>query len=130
MVIDEDGSDLAARLWSSAYPTVSSNLSLPEGQAALARARRIKRLTRAGQVRAVAEFKAIQSELVSIGVDRTLTEVAGQLAEELDLRGFDAVHLATALDLGDEETVLVTWDEALSAAAAKTGLGVAGSRPF
>ncbi|MBA3865580.1 MAG: type II toxin-antitoxin system VapC family toxin [Solirubrobacterales bacterium] len=129
LVIDENGSDLAAELWNSAHPVASSILSLPEGQAALARARRMKRLTRAEQIRAVADFKAIQAELVSIGVDRALTEAAGPLAEELGLRGYDAVHLATALDLSDEETVFVTWDEDLSAAAEKTGLSVAGYQP-
>lgn len=122
----EDGSDLAAELWGSAYTVASSVLSYPEGQAALAKARRMKRLTPKGHDRALAEFKAIQQELVSIGVDRIVTEVAGQLAEELDLRGYDAVHLATALDLNEKETVFITWDKGLSKAAERVGLGVAG----
>lgn len=54
-----------------------------------------------------------------------LARQAGELAEEFELRGYDAVHLATALDLGDEDVVLVTWDGALSRAAEKNGLAIA-----
>lgn len=43
------------------------------------------------------------------------------------LRGYDAVHLATALELGDEEIVLVTWGRDLAQAAERVGLGVAGA---
>jgi rRNA maturation endonuclease Nob1 len=41
----------------------------------------------------------------------------------------DAFVLATALDLGEEDVVLVTWDGDLSRAAESSGLGVAGIQP-
>ena len=40
------------------------------------------------------------------------------------LRSLDAVHLAAALDLGDELQGLVTYDERLAAAAAANGIPV------
>jgi len=127
LVVDEDGSDLASELWNTAQPVASSILAYPEGRAALAAAQRSGRLSRRAFAQAVADFEQIQSELVSIGVDEALAHHAGELAEGLGLRGYDAVHLASALGLGGEETALITWDLDLHAAAEHVGLGVAGS---
>jgi predicted nucleic acid-binding protein len=121
---------LAAKLWNSAYPAVSSILSYTEGRAALAAALRGKRLTSKGHADALAEFEEIQGGLVLVGVDVRLARQAGELAEEFELRGYDAVHLATALDLGEEDVVFLTWDGDLSRAAEKNGLGVAGTQPW
>jgi uncharacterized protein len=71
-------------------------------------------------------FEGLYADLVTIGVDQDLARSAGVHAEQLGLRGYDAVHLATALELGDEEAVLVTWDRDLVRAAERVGLGIAG----
>ena len=118
-----------AELWNSAYPVATSILAYPEGRAALAAARRSDRLGPREHVRALEDFENVQRDLVSIGVDHGLARHAGKLAEDLGLRGYDAVHLATALDLGDEDVVFVTWDADLSQAAARVGLSVAGREP-
>jgi predicted nucleic acid-binding protein len=55
-----------------------------------------------------------------------LARRAGEHAEGLGLRGYDAVHLATALELGDEEVVVVTWDRDLARATGQVGLGLTG----
>jgi uncharacterized protein len=117
---------LAAELWASAHPAASSILSYPEGRAALAAARRLSRLGEGEHARALAAFEELQAELITVGVDSDLARRAGEHAEDLGLRGYDAVHLATALELGDEEVVLVTWDRDLARAAERTGLGLAG----
>ncbi len=75
--------------------------------------------------RAVAELDALNAELVIIGVDDLLAHRAGALADTHALRGYDALHLASALALGPGETILVTWDRALSDAAVEAGLAVA-----
>lgn len=75
---------------------------------------------------ALAAFEELYSELATVGVDRELAARAGAYAEDLGLRGYDAVHLTTALELGDEEVVLVTWDRDLAQAAERVGLGIAG----
>ena len=61
-----------------------------------------------------------------IGVDEPLARHAGDLTEEYKLRGYDAVHLASALALG-AATTLVTWDIDLARAALASGCGVAPS---
>lgn len=113
-----------AELWGTRLGVASSILCYPEGRAALAGARRARRLSVAGYGRARAEFESLQSELVLVGVDGLLARQAGELAEELGLRGYDAVHLASALALGSD-TALVTWDEDLRRAAARSGCAVA-----
>jgi predicted nucleic acid-binding protein len=124
LIVVEDGSDVAAELWAS-YPAASSVLAYPEARAALSAARRATRLTARAHDRAVAELGALNAELVIVGVDEALARRAGELADERALRGYDAVHLASALALGLGETILVTWDRDLSDAAVGAGLAVA-----
>jgi len=74
----------------------------------------------------MADFEDVQNELLILGVDSSLARSAGQLAEDMGLRGYDAVHLATALALGEGgDVTVVSWDEDLSRAAERSGLAVA-----
>jgi predicted nucleic acid-binding protein len=124
--VAEDGSALAADLWDSPHAAASSILAYPEGRAALAAGRRLGRLTPAGYREAIEDFEATYDELLVVGVNEDVARRAGTLAEELDLRGYDAVHLASALALGSA-TTFITWDVDLSAAAHESGLAVAPS---
>ena len=121
----EDGSDLAAELWETPHPAASSILCYPEGRAALAAARRMGRLTRTGYARALEDFEATQHELLKVAIDQPLAQRAGGLAGDLSLRGYDAVHLASALALGTDATTVVTWDRDLGRAAKHSGCSVA-----
>lgn len=126
LIVVEDGSDLAAELWAGGHSAASSILSYPEGRAALAAARRQDRLGESEHGRALSAFEELQGDLITVGVDADLARRAGKYAEDLELRGYHAVHLATALELGDEEVVLITWDRGLARAAERVGLGIAG----
>jgi uncharacterized protein len=124
LIVVEDGSDVAGELWAS-YEAASSVLAYPEARAALAAARRAMRLSARAHDRAVAELDSLDAELVIVGVDEALARRAGELADERALRGYDAVHLASALALGPGDTILATWDRDLSNAAIGAGLAVA-----
>jgi hypothetical protein len=113
-----------AELWGTRLRAASSILCYPEGRAALAAARRARRLSATGYRRAREEFESLQRELLLVGIDVPLARQAGELADELKLRGYDAVHLASALALGTD-TTLVTWDEDLKRAAAHSGCAIA-----
>jgi len=126
-VITEEGSELASELWSTPHPAISSILSYPEGRAALAAARRGARLTAAAHAHALESFEALQEELSLIGIDVALAREAGELAEKSALRGYDAVHLASALSAG--AITLVSWDEDLRRAAALNGCALAPPTP-
>jgi predicted nucleic acid-binding protein len=99
-------------------------LAYPEGRAALAAARRSGRLGKREHARALTDFEDVVSDLALIGVDEPLARNAGALAEEFQLRGYDAVHLATALTLGENAVTLVTWDGDLADAAVEAGLPI------
>ncbi len=122
--MQEDGSELATQLWNTGHPVASSILAYPEGRAALASARHAKRLTQAGYREALEDFETSHSELLVVAIDYRLARHAGQLAEELGLRGYDAVHLASSLALGPDTTV-IAWDIDLNRAANDSGLAVA-----
>lgn len=124
LVVAEAGSDLVAELWDTRHRAASSLLVYPEARAALGAARRADRLTAAAHAHAVADFEAAHAELYLVGIDGALARRAGELAVEQALRGYDAVHLASALALGPAVTV-VTWDAELSLAASRSGCAVA-----
>jgi predicted nucleic acid-binding protein len=49
-----------------------------------------------------------------IGLDDALARTAGELAERHALRGYDAVHLASATAIDDPALVIATWDRDLA----------------
>jgi predicted nucleic acid-binding protein len=120
----EDGSDLVVDLWESNAAVVSSVLSYPEGRSAVAAARRARRLTHSAHANALATFERAHRKINLVELDPPLARRAGQLADDLRLGGADAVHLASALALG-EAVVMVTWDRRLRRAAAQSGCAVA-----
>lgn len=48
-----------------------------------------------------------------------------KLLDPPNLRTLDAIHLATALSLGDDLTLLISYDDRLTQAAAAAGIEVA-----
>lgn len=123
LIIDEDGSDRAATIWSSADAVASVNLIVVEARAALAAARRGRRLTGSQHATAVTELDTLVADLHIMSVTDEMVASAAELADLEGLRGYDAVHLAAALTV--EATVLSSADTALCAAAARRGLHVA-----
>ena len=59
-----------------------------------------------------------------VGVDDRILDAAGTL-EPLVLRTLDAIHLATAMAVGDDLDVIVTYDERMVEAARLLGLPTA-----
>lgn len=123
LVIEEEGSDHVALVWDTADVLASTALVLVEGRAALAAAQRGARLTPAQHRRAKAEITSLVDELTLVEVNEDLIATAADLAEEEALRGYDAVHLASALLI--EASVLASADIALCDAAERRGLHIA-----
>ena len=123
LIIDEEGSERAMTIWSSADVVASVNLLAVEARAALSAARRVRRLTDAQHRSAVTELDALMSDLHIVQVTDELVASAAKLADEEGLRGYDAVHLAAALTV--EATVFTSADTALCAAAERRGLHIA-----
>ena len=62
-----------------------------------------------------------------IGIDDRILDAAGTLEPQV-LRTLDAIHLATALAVGDDLDTIVTYDERMVAAAKHLGLSTASPR--
>jgi predicted nucleic acid-binding protein len=112
-------------LWERAHVVVSSQLVYPEARAAMAAATRAARIDEPTHVSAVATLEDLYAQLRTVAIDEPLARQAGDLAAQHALRGYDAVHLACALHLQGKDTVLATWDDALTSAALATGQRVA-----
>jgi predicted nucleic acid-binding protein len=122
LVIAEDGADHARLVWEQASEIVVSRLAWTEALAALAAARRGRRLTDEGYASAVEVFCACFARCAVVSVADQLVDQAADLAAEYDLRSADAIHLATALAVLEGDSVFVTWDKRLRQAALQAGL--------
>jgi len=126
LALEEPGSEETATVWREAPRTASSTLAYAEGRAALALARRVGRLPD-GYELAVRSFESLFASVEAIDAAWEIVRHAGDLAEGHALRGYDAVHLASALSALGDGDLLVTWDGNLAAAGRATGLAVVGA---
>jgi len=124
-LLDEEHSREATELWESATAVQMASVGYVEVRAALAAARCDRRLSPRGLDAAKADLELRWREIDVLYLDELLIHTAGGVAETLALRALDAVHLAAALALDDDELVFATWDNRLRAAAQAAGLAVA-----
>lgn len=124
LVMDEPGRELAVTLTEMATTSATARLTYPECHAALAAAARARRLDQPGLQAALAKVRTFDERTNLIDLDQALGREAGRLAERHALRGYDAVHLATALTLQRPRhpVIFATWDRRLHQAAFDAGL--------
>jgi uncharacterized protein len=122
LVIDEDGTEQASSLWQQAGEVAVSRLAWPEAVAALAAARRGRRVSDEGQQTATDGLRSCLERCTVVSLADPLVDRAAELAAGHDLRAADAIHLATALAVIEADSVFVTWDKRLRLAAAQAGL--------
>jgi uncharacterized protein len=103
LVVEEEGSDVAATLWDGCDAALSSRIAYPEVCAALAAANRNHDLDDDGYATAVRDWEEFWAAV----------------------RGADAVHLASAIAVDVSDLVVAVWDRRLHAAAAAEQLTVA-----
>lgn len=73
--------------------------------------------------RYAAEARSFLGDMALLPLDDAVLERAASI-DPAELRSLDALHLATALSIGNEVGVFVTYDDRLGAAAAHHGLAV------
>ena len=125
LVVEEEGSELAAALWDGCDAAVSSRLAYPEVRAALAAAGRDHRLALADQDRAERAWEDYWAATRAVELTKDVTAHAGHLAGQHALRGADAVHLASLLAVGARDTLFAVWDQRLRTGARSVGVQVA-----
>lgn len=114
LAVAEPQSDALRRHLRRRRPLVSS---------ALARTEVLRALLPAGEA-AVAAGRAVLAGIDLARVNDSILNAAGTVLPN-ELRSLDAIHVATALELGDDVGQLVTYDEAMLVAARAQGLRTA-----
>lgn len=123
IIVQEAGSAAARRTWRASDAVVASLLLYPEARAAIAGARRSARLTATAEHEATRRLNALVDAVAFVAPTRDLLWAAGDLAQRHALRGYDAVHLASAVEVGPA-IEFVTADHRLARAASTEGLRV------
>jgi uncharacterized protein len=126
LLIDEPGTETAGTMWDQAERVVSVRLVRVEARAALAQAVRLGRISDEQHTHAKRELRVIAAQLDLVDIDDDLVDRAAALAEQHALRAYDAVHLAAAQRVFDQDLVLVAGDQALLAAGENLGMTTAG----
>jgi uncharacterized protein len=124
LLAEEAGSDLAAELWDGCDAALASRLTYPEVRAALAAAARNHDITGAELDAAERDWDGYWAAVRPVELTAAVERRAGDLARAHALRGADAVHLASALAIGEPDIIVAVWDRRLHAGAQATGCRV------
>ena len=100
-VEEEDSSDVA-NLIKSSKVIATSLVAYPESRSAFARRFREKAFTSKQYRRLISFFNKDWENYMIVRLTKELAFLAGELAEKHRLRGFDAIHLASAITLRQE----------------------------
>jgi predicted nucleic acid-binding protein len=125
--VQESGSEEVERVIGEARLVGTAAITRVEMAAALAKAVRMHLLSRDEAAEALSAFEAEWESLVRLQLHELLLARAASLAWERGLRGYDAVHMASALfwrDIVGEPVVLATYDRELWEEAVRSGLKV------
>jgi predicted nucleic acid-binding protein len=122
LLVDELTSGACRRLWDDADDVVSSRLAYIEAAAALSQARRLGRLSARGYRAALTGLAGLWSQMQIVAVDQPLVERSARIADRFALRGYDAVHCASAELISGETVVAAGGDRQLLAAWQALGL--------
>lgn len=97
LYVEEDGSEDVDAAVKDASRVATSAVAYPEARATLARLERDEDLTPEEHRAAVADLDADWELLGVLDLSRNLARFCGRLARKHGLRGFDAVHLGSAV---------------------------------
>ncbi|GAA1994467.1 type II toxin-antitoxin system VapC family toxin [Isoptericola halotolerans] len=118
LCVAEQGSALASALWNRADVVVTSRLADTELRATLAAGERAGVLDPVARRRALDRWTALWSALHVVELTAQVADAAAELASgPHPLRGGDAVHVASALTVAHDDTLVAAWDEQVALAA-------------
>jgi uncharacterized protein len=122
LVIQEDGSLEMRSVQATTETLASAAIAYVELRAAAAAARRANRIPLDGRETAAGSVEKIWREIAPVPITDDLLKRAGDLAEEMHLRGYDAIHLAALLASGSSTDVsFACWDADLRNAGRSLG---------
>jgi predicted nucleic acid-binding protein len=128
LYVEERGRRAVMRAVRRARRVTTTIVAYVELRAAIARMARRGLIDAAGAEAVRGEFEREWAQIRHLEPDRALIRRAGDLAESLGLRGYDALHLASAERLRTHgsgiRVVFACFDESLNSAARLLGLEI------
>ena len=122
LFVEEAGSAAISELMGRGVVVSSAAIAYVELRASIAAALRMGRLRAEERDVVLDRLERLWGNVIDIPLDRPLLRLAGDLAEQAHLRGYDAVHLAALQTTGDrEEVTFACWDADLRRAAQALG---------
>ncbi len=120
----ETGSEVVQTWRDSASVIATALITYAEARAAFARAHRLGAITADAHRGAIRSFDQDWSRYDIVALDDALVRRAAGLAERYGLRGYDAVQLASALEVRPRDGTLAfaSFDDRLNRAAVREGL--------
>jgi predicted nucleic acid-binding protein len=124
LLVAEPSTPSCRRFWDDCDAVVSTRLLYVEAAAALAQAHRMKRLTTRSHLASLRLLDELWAELAVVEIAEQVVTRAAALADELGLRGYDAVHCSSAEIVDDDDVVAASGDQQLLSAWSALGLSV------
>lgn len=127
LYVREPGSTELRAAIASAEALATSVVAYPEARAAFARLRAQGLSTETKHRQRLAQLNLDWDNLLRIELVPAVVRTAGDLAEVYGLRGFDSIHMASALWLKERSSTplqFAVFDQRLRAAAGQAGLAV------
>lgn len=127
LFVQEPHSDEVIRLYEDAPVIGTSVVAFAECMAAFERKYREKHLSVKDYDRVLQNLTKVFSQLVTVSVSSELNDIIIKLVKKYSLRGFDAIHLASALILkktGIIDIKFVCFDQQLNTSAESENLDV------
>lgn len=126
--VKEDGTQEVNRLWDEASGIVTSVVAFAEGVAVFHRKTKDGILPHKECGRVLQKFKSDYDNFILMPINRHVNAIVEKVAGRHPLRGFDAIHLASALvfhQSGNEDLEFACFDQILNKAAGAEGLHTA-----
>lgn len=127
LYVNELGSKELRAYTAKAETLAASAVAYPEARATFARIKAQGISTEAKHRQRLAQLNLDWENMLRIELVPAVVRTAGDLAEVYGLRGFDAIHLASALWLKEKTSMplcFAVFDQRLRAAAERAGLAV------
>jgi predicted nucleic acid-binding protein len=127
LYIEEAGSQEVKAMAKRARIVSSSRVAYVEARAGIARKHREAELSKEEYAQLIKDLKQDWDNYFIVEVSESVAKLGGELTSKHPLRGFDAIHLASALLLRNRTRLEVSFscfDERLKAAAQAEGLTV------
>ena len=122
--VDEPGSEVVRELWGSGVALATSRVSHAELACASAAAVRAGRHARGTVDEDIVDGSFLRRRTYLVEPDADVVDFAAVVGVRHRLRGVDAIHVASAMQLADFGPTLVSWDDRQRAAARAEGLQV------